>query len=66
MPQLTTRELVLNALNHRYSGRFPTDLSLRPEPEKALSDASSMLTLDGLSNLLEEVLRIRNAASVKK
>ena len=38
MPQLTTRELVLNALNHRYSGRFPTDLSLRPEPEKALME----------------------------
>jgi 2-dehydro-3-deoxyphosphooctonate aldolase (KDO 8-P synthase) len=41
-------------------------LEVHPEPEKALSDASSMLTLDGLSDLLEEVLRIRNAASVKK
>ena len=38
MSQLTTRELMLNALNHRYSGRFPTDFWTRPEPEKALME----------------------------
>jgi uroporphyrinogen decarboxylase len=27
---------MLNALNHRYSGRFPSDLWIRPEPEQAL------------------------------
>jgi hypothetical protein len=31
----TPRELLLNALNHRYSGRFPSDLWIRPKPEHA-------------------------------
>jgi uroporphyrinogen decarboxylase len=34
--QLTDRQLWLDALNHRYSGRFPTDIWIRPEPENAL------------------------------
>jgi len=36
MTKLTDREYWLNALNHRYSGRFPTDIWIRPEPERAL------------------------------
>ena len=36
MTQPTTRQLMLDALNHRYSSRFPSDLWIRPEPKRAL------------------------------
>jgi len=36
--QLTTRELWINALNHRYSGRFPTDFQTREEPKETLME----------------------------
>ncbi len=38
-------------------------IEVHPRPEKALSDAASMLSLERLPALLEEVLRIRDAAS---
>jgi 2-dehydro-3-deoxyphosphooctonate aldolase (KDO 8-P synthase) len=38
-------------------------LEVHPEPAKALSDASSMLSLDNLPVLLDQVLRIREAGS---
>ncbi len=38
MSQLTTCELMLNALNHRYSGCFPTDFWTREEPKEALME----------------------------
>ena len=38
-------------------------LEVHPHPENALSDAASMLSLDRLPSLLEEVLRIRGVVS---
>jgi uroporphyrinogen decarboxylase len=42
---MTQRQLWLNALNHSYSGRFPTDTWLRPEPEKALIEHFGVATI---------------------
>jgi hypothetical protein len=55
MAKPTNRELMLDALNHRYSGRFPTGLLTRQEPKQALmrhygvDDFQEVLDILGIS-----------------
>ena len=49
---MTQRQLWTNALEHRYSGRFPTDTWLRIEPERALIEHYGVETIDEVKDIL--------------
>jgi len=52
MNRLADREFWLNALNHRYSGRFPSDMWIRPEPERALIEHYGVEDLGEVKDIL--------------
>lgn len=52
MNKLTDRELWLNALHHRYSGRFPSANAMRPEPMQALIAYYGVETFDEVMDIL--------------
>ena len=52
MGQLTDRELWLNALNHRYSGRFPSEDSIRHEPQKDLVEYYGVEDFEQVKDIL--------------
>lgn len=56
---LADRELWLSVLNHRYSGRFPTDLWIRPEPREALIEHYGVEDFDQVMDILGITRKIR-------
>ena len=56
---LTDCELWLSVLNHRYSGRFPTDLWIRPEPREALIEHYGVEDFDQVMDILGITRKIR-------
>ena len=45
---MTDRELMINAFEHRYSGRFPSDLWAAKEPRRRLMDHFGVGDIDGV------------------
>jgi len=59
--QITDRELWLNALDHRYSGRFPSDIWIRPEPERALIEYYGAKDFERVQDILG-ITRMRDVS----